>query len=56
MIEPQIINVVCPHCSLTWMSKSEFSTEYFCCHCGFILIEEQARKAAWNSGSIYYGE
>jgi len=56
MIPPSIINVICPSCDKAWMNQSESSTEYFCCACGYTLTEERAKKVAWQSGSIYYGE
>jgi ribosomal protein S27E len=56
MIPPQIINVVCPNCKDAWMNISESGIEYFCFHCGFTLTEEQAKKAAWQTRSPYYGE
>lgn len=60
MIPPEIINVVCPWCHLTWMTPPiDIPLEaknYFCVHCGHTLTEEQAKQEAWRSNSIYYGE
>jgi uncharacterized Zn finger protein (UPF0148 family) len=56
VIEPTIINVICPQCKRTWMNRSEESGEYFCCACAFTMTEEQAKKEAWKSKSPYYGE
>lgn len=56
MIDPKVINVICPHCSKAWMNWAEESGEYFCCACGFTLTEEEAKSAAWISKSSYYGE
>lgn len=56
MFEPITINVICPQCKLTWMCCPAPNRNYICYQCGFILDEEHAKKAAWQSGSIYYGE
>lgn len=55
MIEPTIVNVICPHCKNAWMNKDE-EGEYFCSCCGFTFTEEEAKMAAWVSKSPYYGE
>lgn len=55
-VPPQVINVICPSCGKTWMTPDIESTDYFCCACGYTLTKEQAKKAAWRSKSIYYGE
>lgn len=58
MIDPKIINVICPKCKLSWMSPPLGANriDYFCYQCGFTMDEDEAKKVAWRSGSIYYGE
>jgi len=56
MIEPTIVNVICPKCEKTWLNKDSESGEYFCCHCGYAITEEEAKAEAWRSKSPYYGE
>jgi hypothetical protein len=56
MIEPSIINVICPSCGLTWLTPAEWIKEYFCCACNYSCSEGEAKKEAWRSESIYYGE
>lgn len=55
MIEPTIVNVVCPKCEKTWMNK-DLEGVYFCVHCGYEMTEEEAKAEAWRSESPYYGE
>jgi hypothetical protein len=56
MIDPTIINVICPNCKGTWMNLLECNRAYFCFECGHTLTKEQAKQEAWKSESPYYGE
>ena len=41
---PQIENVICPRCTLTWMCKNGGDKFYFCYNCSFILFDRQVKK------------
>jgi hypothetical protein len=47
--QPQIINIICPRCKLTWMNKSGNERFYFCYACSFILFDKQIQKVKENS-------
>lgn len=38
--QPEVINVTCPQCSLTWLNLLDYRT-YFCYACGYIIFEKQ---------------
>jgi len=42
--QPQIKNIVCPQCKLTWMNKNAEGDFYFCYACSFTLFSKQVEK------------
>jgi hypothetical protein len=45
---PQVINLICPRCRLTWMNKNGKDRFYFCYHCTFILFDRQVEALKNN--------
>ena len=41
---PQIINLVCPQCRLTWLNSNIEGHFYFCFACGIILLDRQVKE------------
>lgn len=40
---PDVYNIICPRCHLSWMNKIINETVYFCYACSFILFESQIK-------------
>jgi hypothetical protein len=38
---PQIVNIICPQCGLTWMNRNVEGKFYFCYNCQFVLFDKQ---------------
>jgi hypothetical protein len=43
---PQVVNLICPRCRLTWMNRNAEGKFYFCCACSFILFDRQVEEEA----------
>ena len=41
---PQVVNLICPRCKLTWMNKNGNENFYFCYACSFILFDRQVEE------------
>jgi hypothetical protein len=42
--QPQIINLKCPQCTLTWMNRNVEGKFYFCYACQYILLDKQIEE------------
>jgi len=38
---PEVYNIICPCCRLTWLNKIENEPTYFCYACTYIMFEKQ---------------
>lgn len=38
---PQVENIMCPQCRLTWLNRNAEGRLYFCYCCQFILFDKQ---------------
>ena len=41
---PQIVNLICPRCRLTWLCKLKNEPTYFCYACNYIMFEKQIEE------------
>ena len=48
--QPEIYNLICPKCRLTWMNKNGEDRFYFCYACSFILFDRQVEEIIKNKG------
>jgi hypothetical protein len=43
---PEIVNLICPRCRLTWMNRNVEGRFYFCYACQFILFDKQMKEVS----------
>lgn len=46
---PEIENLICPTCKLTWMCKNGNEKFYFCYACSFILFDKQVEEIKYEN-------
>lgn len=41
---PEIFNIICPRCRLTWLNKIDNEPTYFCYACNYVMFERQIEE------------